>query len=645
MIRLLLLAALGVGLTLTASAQDLPGFEREIAPFSVLDADGQPYEHPFFGGLNHPRPQLVDLTGNGRLDLAVQEVLGRLIVFEATGETGPNGPRYAWRSDRWQELDIGTWYRFADLTGNGLPDLITQHPIGQVRFFRNEGTAEQPRFTLAAEPLLDTRGEPVWAEDTNVPAVADIDGDGRLDLFMGQADRGHIRYYRHEGVVDGVPQFAFMTNTFQNIEIYEPSPSCDPFREPPRPPIPDEPVQETATPPSLQGGRPPAPERPTRLHGENALAFADLDGSGTLDLFWGDFFTPSLYYFANEGTPQEAQFRFVAPRFPLDDPLTSAGYNVPAFGDATGDGLTDLAIGIIGGFCSSTANLTDNLYLLTNTGSADAPVFTETTARLIHGVDVGRVAFPAFLDLTGDGRKDLLLGSAFQPDGPARAAIVRYDQVGEPGETAFQQVDGDFLALDLDFANHYALAVSDLYGTDDLVIGTFGGRIYGLANQSFAGQTTFAEPEELVDETGRRLDVGQTAAPTLADLTGNGLPDLLVGTFRGPMRLFHNVGSPGNPVFRLMDEDFLEADLGRSTAPHFADLTGNGLPDLLVGSERSGIAIYHNLGEAGAPRFERVGVLDPGRAQLAPSVVELDGQRALVVGTRGGGMLFYRITE
>ena len=72
----------------------------------------------FFGGFDLPRPQLVDIDGDGTPELFVQERSGELMLFRR--ERG----EWVWQTDRFQDLDIGEWFRFADVDGDGRIDAL-----------------------------------------------------------------------------------------------------------------------------------------------------------------------------------------------------------------------------------------------------------------------------------------------------------------------------------------------------------------------------------------------------------------------------------------------------------------------------------------------------------------------------------------
>src|SRR6185437_2297099 len=88
-------------------------FDRRISPFPVFDSTGRAYALPFLGGFEHPRPQLVDIDGDGILDLFIQETSGELDLFQHR----PDGWRLT--ADGFQNIDIGEWYRFVDVDGDG----------------------------------------------------------------------------------------------------------------------------------------------------------------------------------------------------------------------------------------------------------------------------------------------------------------------------------------------------------------------------------------------------------------------------------------------------------------------------------------------------------------------------------------------
>src|SRR5205823_9327352 len=130
---------------------------------------------PFLGGFNNPRPQLVDINGDGRPDLFVQESKNDLMFFENVG-----GGKFVLRDTHFQNVQLGEWFRFADMNHDGLVDILGETPIGYIRIYKNVGTKTQPRFELAVDSLRDADGTPIFADPQNILNVVDIDNNGRL---------------------------------------------------------------------------------------------------------------------------------------------------------------------------------------------------------------------------------------------------------------------------------------------------------------------------------------------------------------------------------------------------------------------------------------------------------------------------------
>ena len=596
-------------------------FTRVATPFTV-EADGADIDSPFTGGFFEPRPALVDLDADGDADLVVNVGGAGLQLFERDGD------EWVWQTDRVGDIEPGNWATFGDLDGDGDLDLLARGEPGRVRYWRNTGTAQAPAYEVGAELLRDAAGEPVNIEDSSIPALGDIDGDGDPDLFSGKADIGTITHYRLDGVdARGVPVFAFVSDTYQGIQIYEENPQC----------------RRTGA----AGGQ-------GSMHGANAIAIQDLDADGAPELFWGDFFAPSLFYFTNRGTPTEPVLELASERFPVGQPLTSGGYNAPTYGDTDSDGDADLVVGVQRGLCFQTQTAVSNLIAFENVGTASAPDLQLRTDRLVGSLDLGTRSTAALADLDGDGDLDMVLASESNPDDPSRANLVRYENVGTASAPRFRRVDADWLALAYDFGA-YAPVFGDLDGDGDLdlLVGGFNGRFAFLRNTGSVTAPAFTRE----DDRWGGLDTGQYARATLGDLDGDGDLDVIGGASSGRLRVYRNLGSRAEAGFETesngapsaSDLAFaagigLPEQLDGDSAPALGDLDGDGDLDLVVGTGQGAIRVFRNVGTPAAPQFQEEAPVEAGRRRTAPVLGDLngDGTPEIVAGTSAGGFLFWR---
>ena len=255
-------------------------------------------------------PTFADLDGDGDLDAFVGELYGNTVYFANTGSS--SAPAFAATSSNPFGLaDLASYSSptFADLDGDGDRDAFVGIDSGDTIFFANLGSSRAPAFAAAGMNLFGLAA--VGFEST--PTFVDLDGDGDLDAYVGNADIDPL-YFANMGS-RSAPTFApGMTNPFGLA-----------------------PVGDFGSP-----------------------TFADLDDDGDFDAFIGGALGNTLF-FENTGSG-------VAPAFaaPVTNPfgLTDVGYfTAPTFADLDGDGDLDAFIGERDG---------DTFYF-ENTGAAARP--------------------------------------------------------------------------------------------------------------------------------------------------------------------------------------------------------------------------------------------------------------------------------
>ncbi len=494
-----------------------------------------------------------------------------------------------------------------DLDGDGDLDLVvgnTSHLVGeQSLLYLNDGSGT---FTDATASRM-----PVGSYETIALALGDIDRDGDLDLVVGNFSTAgsQSRLYLNHG-----------TGTFTDA---------------------------TAT------------QMPVGSYPTFALALGDVDRDGDLDLVVGNLGQQSRLY-RNDGT---GTFTDATARLPVSNEQVYA----LAFGDADGDGDLDLFLGGYGQqsrlylndgsgvFTDATAaRLPAGLYstrsvtlgdvdrdgdldvlvgndsqpnrLYLNNGAA---VFADATASRMPLDNYGAHAL-ALGDIDGDGDLDVMVGSAGSNGSPTRMYL-------NSGFGTFAEASATRMPSGSNITRALALGDVDGDGDLDLVVGNAG--IDGSQSRLYVnnGAGTF------IDAMATRMPVGShlTTSLALSDVDRDGDLDLVVGNsgrFGGQSRLYLN---SGNGTFTDATASHLPVVFYDTTALALGDVDGDGDGDLVLGNGGQS-RLYLNNGsgrfaDATAPNLP-VGI--HSTRSLAIGDVDGDGDLDLLVGNVGQSRLY-----
>ena len=390
-------------------------------------------------------------------------------------------------------------------------------------------------------------------------------------------------------------------------------------------------------------------------------AFCDLDNDGDLDLFKVTT-EPFIYCYENVGNNRyvdQGRLTSGGELFVLPHDGFNRSWATLAFDDWDSDGDQDLFVGLTVGPSGEYREQFVAYENVTSPGKS----FTFTERGALNTAQGNKLGSPWFgcmkvADWDGDGVKDIL-ASYQAPKGERRLNefhFVRfYKNLSSSDPWAFNLAEGEALeaggkVIDI-HSPDVECADIDGDGDLDLFATTQGSRAYFYENTGTRTKPVLAEAREIerIDENGAKG--GGHTGITVADFTGDGLPDCMIGHlwYSHPKdRYLHkNVGTANRPKFARAGahdgapyiEQFLPCYMGRQNVVRAVDWNNDGKTDLVSTRERVLVLWFRNLTNQLSPIFATAEeILGKTEGTGRPDICDWnnDGRKDLICANRHG---------
>lgn len=599
-------------------------------------AEGRQLKMPWAGGINFVQASQIDANYDGIKDLFIFDRSGNKPgVFLGEGISDSVN----FKPSRLGESFPGMreWALMADYNLDGKADIFT-YSVGAFRVFKNTGSASSGiSFTLETEKVFSHYNNdylPLYVTSVDIPSIIDVDNDGDLDVLTFSVNGIYLEYHQNRsmelyGVPDSLDAFYLETacwgnfkEDFSNCALTLDVPcfqksvastnqpqhagsavtaldldgdndkdvllgdiSCNTLSA----------IYNGGTTQVAQGTSQdasfPSDNMPVNLSIFPAAFHIDVNNDGKRDLLvspnsqnTSQNYT-SLWYYKNIGTDGHPNFKKQSERFLIHDMIDVGTGAKPVFEDLDADGLTDLIVSN-DFYYNPNGSMISSLAFFKNTGAQGQPVFTMITRDLDSLSNIGiQSAYPAFADLNGDGKKDLLLGGE---DGrltlltnQSNNGVIHFDNP----QLFYQSIDVGNLA-----APEFADIDND--GLIDLIIGERNGNVNYYRNTGTATSPYFT----LITPNWGNVTTAPYQQGSLTFgfckpkiISKNGSRLLLCGSGKGYLYFYKDLNQQ---TFTLVDSMFQDIWTGTNSAPALFDFNNDGNTEMIIGNTSGGLVYY-----------------------------------------------------
>lgn len=168
-------------------------------------------------------PTFGDLDNDGDIDMLVGDETGTIAYVENTAGMGNSfsfsPPQMNYADNLGSIIDIGSYSApvLVDLSGDGLLDLVIGTKAGKLVYYKNTGTATNPSFQFVSNQLGNVYISPTSPNGYAIPHF--VKANGNWNLFVGAYD-GQIHYFTDiESNLNDGDSFTHISDTYLNISV------------------------------------------------------------------------------------------------------------------------------------------------------------------------------------------------------------------------------------------------------------------------------------------------------------------------------------------------------------------------------------------------------------------------------------------